>query len=184
MKLLLEEVKRDLGGFEEVIKENNLDVNYRSKKRVVEFNNAFFKTASEVCASEAPEEHSAQITKAYTDIMQKSADSSDGGYIHLKFYKGDEGNGVTSREFSIAEMISTMKHLLQNGYKQRDIMMLVRNNSDAVEAAHALIDARLKVVSSDSLLLTNSPKVRLLINIFKYLVDIKNVIARAEILYN
>ena len=184
MKLLLEEVKRDLGGFEEVIKENNLDVNYRSKKRIVEFNNAFFKTASEVCASEAPEEHSAQIKKAYTDIIQKSADISDNGYIKLKFYKGDEESGVTAREFSIAEMISTMKHLLQSGYRQRDIMVLVRNNSDAVEAAHALIDARLKVVSSDSLLLTNSPKVRLLINIFKYIVDTKNVIARAEILYN
>jgi ATP-dependent exoDNAse (exonuclease V) beta subunit len=81
-------------------------------------------------------------------------------------------------------MISNAKTLLEAGYRQKDIMVLVRGNSDAVEAAHALIDARLKVVSSDSLLLTNSPKVRLLINIFKYIVDKNNVIARAEILYN
>lgn len=184
MKLLLEEVKSDLAGFNESVKEETLNVNYRSKKRIVEFNNAFFKTASEICTSEAPEEASAVITKAFADIQQLSADQSDNGYINIKFYRDDPETEVTSREFSAAAMISNIKQLLLNGYRQKDIMVLVRNNSDAVEAAHSLIDARLKVVSSDSLLLTNSPKVRLLINIFKYLIDKNNIIARAEILYN
>lgn len=184
MKLLLEEVKSDLAGFSESVKEETLNVNYRSKKRIVEFNNTFFKTASEICTSEAPEEASAVITKAFADIQQLSADQSDNGYINIKFYRDDPETEVTSREFSAAAMISNIKQLLLNGYRQKDIMVLVRNNSDAVEAAHSLIDARLKVVSSDSLLLTNSPKVRLLINIFKYLIDKNNIIARAEILYN
>ncbi len=184
MKLLLEEVKNDLAGFNESIKEETLNTNFRSKKRIVEFNNIFFKTASEICTSEAPEEESAVITKAFADTAQIPADSSDEGYVNVKFYRNDPETEVTSREFSVAAMISNIKQLLLNGYRQKDIMVLVRNNSDAVEAAHSLIDARLKVVSSDSLLLTNSPKVRLLINIFKYIVDTNNVIARAEILYN
>lgn len=184
MKLLLEEVKNDLAGFNESIKEETLNTNYRSKKRIVEFNNSFFKTASEICTSEAPEEESSVITKAFADTRQVPADRSDDGYINIKFYKNDPDSDVTSREFSVAAMISNIKQLLLNGYRQKDMMVLVRNNSDAVEAAHSLIDARLKVVSSDSLLLTNSPKVRLLINIFKYIVDTNNVIARAEILYN
>ena len=184
MKLLLEEVKNDLAGFNESIKEETLNTNFRSKKRIVEFNNTFFKTASEICTSEAPEEESAVITKAFADTAQIPADSSDEGYVNVKFYRNDPETEVTSREFSVAAMISNIKQLLLNGYRQKDIMVLVRNNSDAVEAAHSLIDARLKVVSSDSLLLTNSPKVRLLINIFKYIVDTNNVIARAEILYN
>ena len=184
MKLLLEEVKNDLAGFNESIKEETLNTNYRSKKRIVEFNNSFFKTASEICTSEAPEIESAVIAKAFADAGQLPADKSDDGYINIKFYKNDPESDVTSREFSMAAMISNIKQLLLNGYRQKDIMVLVRNNSDAVEAAHSLIDARLKVVSSDSLLLTNSPKVRLLINIFKYIVDSNNVIARAEILYN
>lgn len=184
MKLLLEEVKNDLAGFAESIKEETLKENYRSKKRIVEFNNTFFKTASEICTSEAPEEESAVITKAFADTAQVPADKSDEGYINIKFYRDDPDSDVTSREQSIAAMISNIKQLLQNGYKQKDILVLVRNNPDAVEAAHSLIDARLKVVSSDSLLLTNSPKVRLLINIFEYIVDKSNVIARAEILYN
>lgn len=184
MKLLLEEVKNDLAGFSEFIKEETLKVNYRSKRRIVEFNNTFFKTASEICSSEAPEEDSAVIKKVFADIEQLSADGSDNGYINIKFHRNDPDSDTTSRELSIAGMISNIKQLLQIGYRQKDIMVLVRNNSDAVEAAHSLIDARLKVVSSDSLLLTNSPKVRLLINIFKYIVDKSNVIARSEILYN
>jgi len=184
MKLLLEEVRRDLSGFGEVIKEHNLDVNYRSKKRIIEFNNNFFSTASGICAAEAPEDFAELITRSYKDIIQSAAGTSDGGYVNIKFFKGDEESDVTSREFSVESMISNMKHLLQKGCRQSDMMVLVRNNADAVEAAHALIDARLRVVSSDSLLLTNSPKVRLLINIFKFIVESNNLIARAEILYN
>lgn len=185
MKLLLEEVKNDLAGFEEVIKEETLKVNYRSKKGIVDFNNSFFSTASGICSDEAPEEFAEVISRAYEDTVQEPADKSSEGYVRIKFYNNDEKSDVTSREYSIVEMISMIKHLLQtSGYTQKDIMVLVRNNSDAVEAAHALIDARLSVVSSDSLLLTNSPKVRLLINIFRYIVDNNSVIAQAEILYN
>ncbi|HMQ78142.1 MAG TPA: UvrD-helicase domain-containing protein [Ignavibacteria bacterium] len=184
MKLLLEEVKNDLAGFDEFIREETLKVNYRSKKRIVEFNNAFFKTASEICSGQAPEEESAVIAKAFGDISQQPADNSEEGYINIKFYSDDTDAGVTSRELSIAAMITDIKQLLQSGYCQKDIMVLVRNNSDAAEAAHSLIDSRLKVVSSDSLLLTNSPKVRLLLNIFRYLIDNNDLIAKTEILYN
>ncbi|HWA05128.1 MAG TPA: UvrD-helicase domain-containing protein [Ignavibacteria bacterium] len=184
MKLLLEEVKNDLAGFNESVKEETLKVNYRSKKRIVEFNNTFFKTAAEICTKEAPEEYSEVISKAFADTEQLPADDSDDGCVSIKFYRNDPDTDVTSREFSIAAMISNIKQLLLNGYWQKDMMVLVRNNPDAVELAHSLIDARLKVVSSDSLLLTNSPKVRLLINIFKYLVDTTNKIAQTEILYN
>lgn len=184
MKLLLEDVKNSLAGFNEEISEESLRVNYRSRKRIVDFNNRFFEKASVVCAANTEEEYSKIIKKAYEDISQESADNSDAGYINIKFYKNDEESGVTSKEFAISDMISAIKDLLKSGYRQKDFLVLVRNNSDAVDAAHAIIDARLNVVSSDSLLLTNSPKVRLLINIFKYIVDSGNVIARAEILYN
>ncbi|MBL8015849.1 MAG: Dna2/Cas4 domain-containing protein, partial [Ignavibacteria bacterium] len=87
-------------------------------------------------------------------------------------------------ERSIADVITKIKRVLAEGYSQSDIMILVRNLADASEAAHNLINEGLRVVSSESLLLTNSPKVRLLTNIFIYLNDSSNVIAKTEILYN
>ncbi len=184
MKLLLEDVKLSLGGFSEQIKEESLRVNYRSKRRIVEFNNSFFKKAAEVCMANCEEGFGDVIIKAYEDTVQDAADKSDSGYVNISFYKGDEETGVTSKEAAVSEMIANIKRQFSGGYRQRDMMILVRNNSDAAHAAHELIDAGLKVVSSDSLLLTNSPKIRLLINIFKYITDTGNVIARAEILYN
>ncbi len=184
MKLLLEDAKNDLAGFLPLIKEESLNVNYRSKKRIVDFNNAFFKTASGICANNSPEGFGEVITKAYADTSQKSRDISDDGYVNIRFYVNDRDSGVTSRELAGENMLLQMKSLLDAGYMQKDIMVLVRGNQDALEAAQLLIYAGLKVISSDSLLLTNSPKVRLLLNLFKYIVDNNNFIARTEILYN
>ncbi|MCC7159124.1 MAG: UvrD-helicase domain-containing protein, partial [Ignavibacteria bacterium] len=184
MKLLLEDAKKDLAGFLPLIKEESLNVNYRSKKRIVDFNNAFFKAACEICAGNSPAGFGDVITKAYADIKQETKNKSDDGYVNIKFYVSDRDSGVTSRELAGENMIYRIKSLLESGYRQRDILVLVRGNQDALEAAQLLIYAGLKVISSDSLLLTNSPKVRLLLNLFKYIVDNSNNIARTEILYN
>ncbi len=184
MKLLLEEVQLDLALFSTEIKEETLNKNFRSKKEIIEFNNHFFKKASELSAEHAPEGTGSVILKAYNEAAQIPSRNDEGGYVNVSFYRNDKEAEVSSREIAIQSAIREMKALLKAGYRQKDIMVLVRNNSGAMEAAHAIIDARLKVISSDSLLLTNSPKVRLLINLFKYITDKNNVIARTEVLYN
>lgn len=184
MKLLLEDVKNSLGGFDSRILEKNLDVNYRSKKLIVEFNNTFFKQAAENVSLNADDAYRGIFAKAYNDSAQVSNDNSDTGYISIRQFAGDRENEIPAKEFAIADMINNIKQQLTLGYRQRDILVLVRKNPEAVEAAHALIEAKLKVISGDSLLLTNSPKVRLLVNIFKFISDPANEIARPEILYN
>lgn len=184
MKLLLDEVQRDLALFSTEIKEETLNKNFRSKKEIIEFNNHFFKKAAELSAEKAPEGTGSVILKAYEEAAQIPGRNDEGGYVNVSFYKNDFEADVSSREIAIQSAIREMKALLKAGYRQKDIMVLVRNNSGAMEAAHAIIDARLKVISSDSLLLTNSPKVKLLINLFKYLTDKNNVIARTEVLFN
>lgn len=184
MKLLLEDVKNSLSGFESILKEDDLKVNYRSKKLIVNFNNSFFKEASVYCSLKADEKFSDVILKAYKDTEQKAADKSGDGYISIRTFAGDKENDVSSKELAIADMINNIKQQLTLGYRQKDIIILVRKKSEALEAAHALIDANLRVISSESLMLTNSPKVRLLVNLFVYLTDSRNEIAKAEILYN
>lgn len=184
MKLLLEDVKNSLGGFNNRVMEENLDVNYRSKKLIVEFNNTFFKHAAELVSLKADEGYRDIFTKAYKDASQVPKDNSEDGYISIRQFTSDWENDIPAKEFAVADMINNIKRQLALGYRQRDILVLVRKNPEAVEAAHALIEARLKVISGDSLLLTNSPKVRLLVNIFKFITDPSNEIARTEILYN
>jgi len=184
MKLLLEDVKNDLSNFSSMIKEENLASNFRSRKEIIEFNNSFFKRAAEIVAEGAPEFYRHLISRSYSEAEQTSGTGNSGGSVCIDFFKTDEDSGRTARELSAMDIVSKIKSLLSEGFKQSDIMILVRNLADASEAAHFLIDAGLKVVSSESLLLTNSPKVRLITNVFIYLNDSSNVIARTEILYN
>ncbi|MBE2217444.1 MAG: UvrD-helicase domain-containing protein [Ignavibacteria bacterium] len=184
MKLLLEDVKNDLAGFSPMIKEENLASNFRSRKEIIDFNNLFFKRAAEITAEGAPEAYRHLISRSYSESAQSSGTGNSGGSVCIDFFKTDEDTGRTARELSAMDIVSKIKSLLSEGFKQSDIMILVRGLADASEAAHFLIDAGLKVVSSESLLLTNSPKVRLITNVFIYLNDSSNVIARTEILYN
>lgn len=184
MKLLLEGVRNDLDAFSETFYEENLKQNFRSKKQIVDFNNAFFKRASEICASNAEEDHREIINRAYADVQQISSDDSEEGYVSVKFFENDEDSDVRANVISMDDMAENVRGLLNAGYRQKDIIVLTRFNGEAAEAAHFLIDSGFNVVSSDSLLLTNSPSVRLLLNIFKFFVDNKNMIARTEILYN
>ncbi len=184
MKLLLEDVKNDLAGFSQMIKEENLASNYRSRKEIIDFNNLFFKRAAEIVSEGAPESYRHLISRSYSEAEQSSGTGSTGGGVCIDLFRNDEDTGRTARERSMADVITKIKQVLAEGYSQSDIMILVRGLADASEAAHNLIDAGLRVVSSESLLLTNSPKVRLLTNIFIYLNDSSNVIAKTEILYN
>lgn len=184
MKLLLEDVKNSLSGFTEQVNEKYLGTNYRSKKIIVEFNNAFFEKAVELCTEKTEENYKGLLKKVYNDSRQKPADNTEDGYINIRYFTGDKDNDITSAEFALADMINNIKKQLALGYRQKDILVLVRKNPEALQAAHALIDSKLRVVSNESLMLTNSPKVRLLVNVFRFISDPGNEIAKAEILFN
>jgi ATP-dependent helicase/nuclease subunit A len=184
MKLLLEGVKEDLQEFDEMTDERLLDENRRSRKNIIEFNNCFFSKAAEIIAGKVPEGKSGLILDSYKDVEQKSTFSKPGGSVCIEFIDNDEGNNVSSREISIKRVIKAIGSALKSGYRQKDIMILVRRKDDGAEAAYYLSEAGFRVVSSESLLLTNSPRVKLLVNLLKYITNPGNHIARTEILYN
>jgi ATP-dependent exoDNAse (exonuclease V) beta subunit len=184
MKLLLEDVRSDLADFDEIIHEEPLKDNFRSGKEIIKFNNLFFKIASEKLAGRINGTNSSLILNSYLDVQQNDKKSKPGGYVNVSFINSIDDQDYKAREVAAQRTIEIIHDALSSGYSQKDIMVLVRRNIDGSEAAHYLTDAGFKVVSNDSLLLTNSPKVKLLINIFKYTVDDTNSIAKTEILYN
>lgn len=184
MKLLLGEAREDLGNFDEVIHEKALSENFRSKREIIKFNNEFFKNASEKLAERIKTEDKDLITDSYKEVKQDFENSAEGGYINISFVNADEEDNSLVNERALNKLIETVKDVLNSGYKQRDILVLVRYRSEGSEAAHYLTEAGFKVVSNDSLLLTNSSKVKLLISLFKYISDYKNNLAKTEILYN
>lgn len=182
MKLLLEKIYTDLVNYKETIREEHLVENWRSGREIVEFNNRFFQKAVEILSKRAGDGE--LIKKAYSDCVQKSVRGNEGSYVNITFVDRVDGEELTTFEKAKNKLLEYINQLREQKYSLRDILVLVRKNEEGTDIAKFLNDNNIRVVSSESLLLTNSPKIKLLINLLKYISDNKNNLAKTEILYD
>lgn len=150
--------------------ENHLLTNYRSRKEIVDFNNAFFEFAVERFVPE--------YRKFYTDVRQKCREDNTGGLVKFESLPYDNIPG------RIVKLVEEVKN---DGYQYGDIAILCRVNKDAVQIAETLQSEGITVVSSESLLLSSSPEVNFLMNWVAYIQDPEDkvpVIAIIEYLFN
>ncbi len=177
------------------IKEVNLDTNWRSNKEIVEFNNSLFSVLPKIMQNKANEEISNCdfyegiddiIRESYKKVDQKVAKKNNkNGFIKLKFYKKNDWKDLVNQE--IPELISD----LLKKYNPGDIAILVRTNNEANEIMQILLDSIAKeqdenkkynVLSAESLLLTNSMGVRILIKALKFILNQNQTIHLIEII--
>ena len=182
MKLLLEKVQSDLGAFHGLTEEKNLNENWRSLSEVIDFNNIFFSEASAKIAGRN-EEYKDLILNAYHDIAQNSGTGGKGGYVKINFISIDKESELSTADKSDAITLENIKQVLSDGFKLSDIMVLTRNKTDGSRIAELLMLSGYKVISSDSLLISGSPKIKLLISLFKFVIDSHNTFAKTEALY-
>ncbi|MDD5571241.1 MAG: UvrD-helicase domain-containing protein [Bacteroidales bacterium] len=158
---------------ENILKQNyiqqKLDVNRRSKKAIVEFNNDFFGITSEQLND--------KYKKIYEDVKQLVKKNSDGGYVGVDFIAADEYEGLT-----LVKILNVINEAKTDGYELSDIAILCRSNDDATKTAVFLLENDVNVVSSESLLLCNSPDVCFVVSFMKLLMNEEDNIAKAEIL--
>jgi len=181
MKLLLKNIYEDLNEFSSLIKTDNLKVNRRSSEDIVEFNNQFFAEAPAKLTQDIEnEEYKKFITDSYKTVKQDFVSDKKNGYVNISFIqKSDDINEEIKKN-----LLDTIKNTLDDNYKLRDILILVRRKSEASRVANWLAEKEYEFVSSDSLMLESSPKVRLLLNAIRYIVDNKNEISKVQILQN
>jgi ATP-dependent helicase/nuclease subunit A len=187
MKLLLEKIYSDLENYRSVLEDRNLIENRRSRKEIIHFNNIFFSKAGEVLSARAKElfgEQSVQlINKSYADVEQKTDFAKKAGYVNISFID-DEEEDITVQEKAQSTVLNILDTLKNENVPMADILVLVRKNNEGSDIAELLNENGYKVVSNDSLFVSHSPKVKLLVNVLKYMIDNQNYLARAEILYN
>jgi ATP-dependent exoDNAse (exonuclease V) beta subunit len=66
------------------------------------------------------------------------------------------------------------------GYSLKDVALLCRSNKEGRKLAAHLVDRNIPVVSSESIRLVSSPKVRLIIALLRLLVNYRDLLARTE----
>ena len=172
--LLRDELATD---FKLFARNSPLDTNYRSHPTIVNFNNEFFK---QVITTFCPDdEQLPSLKKTYRNIHQKLNAKGKTGFVCLNCVPSVGSAGDTKRQV-LQCLPYYINSLRDRGYKMKDIAILVNRNSEGNEIVEYILqynenlgkdDAaqHINVVSNESLLLKNSPSVRLIISMLNFL---------------
>lgn len=156
----------------------NLDTNYRSYSQVIEFNNELFT----FLANEFSEE---SYKKIYQQSSQK-INNNLGGYVNVSFINQDQNSEDDKQEDTdlyLSYVLNAVQQALQNGFSFGEIVILVRKNQQGILIAEHLTENNIPIVSSETLLISNSAQVIFLINLLEFIKNKNNTQAKADFLY-
>lgn len=172
------------------IRLETLDYNYRSEKRIIDFNNAFWEqcvanTAKEVAQDDA--EKAEIVQKAYEDVAQKTHKTTENGFVKISLYPSK-----VMKDAVLEELIETIKELFNNGYggkNQRKIAILVRSKSNIQDIVNALLQSfgnEINIVSDEAFRLDASLSVNIIVSAMHLLTHPDDVLTRGKLvkLYN
>ena len=145
-----------------VLPSDDKNRNWRSTPNVVKFNNTFFTHI-------AKELH---LTDMYKNVVQLyKPDQATAGYVRINMLEKLDDDTVAERT------INLICDLIDRGYRQSDIAVLVDRNSQGAKIIQSILENNkdderrhtINVVSNESLLLCNSPAVRLVVSYLRYI---------------
>lgn len=142
--------------------EFSLDQNFRSLPGIVDFNNDFFDYASQSLNNQI-------IEKVFERHRQKSVENDQSGLVRFDFIPKDAETDIWQ---TICEsVLERVNQLMGRGFQAKDITIIVRRNKEGALLAGYLAANNIPVISADSLLLSASVKVRLLIHAMHCICD-------------
>ncbi|WP_405411966.1 UvrD-helicase domain-containing protein [Maribacter sp. Asnod1-A12] len=146
-----------------------LPKNYRSYAEVIHFNNNFFQSISPFLENDIYQEF---FKKGNTqEINQK-----EGGFVNISLLEEE-----TDEDYA-ANTLATIQNCLDQGYTYNDICIIIRKKKHGLLLADHLMQNNVPVVSSDSLLLSESTKTIFLVQLIRYMVQPTELEIQYEIL--
>lgn len=170
-------------------KEDN--TNWRSNTLIVKFNNYFFKQLSSI-VSELSLKNGlpTDFKELYSNVVQYPHDQNGRGYIEIRIIdKAKEENTMSNGEAesskndwfetqALSQIGPLISSLINRGYQQKDIVILVNTNEKGKNVVENLIEynenlphgsTKIDFISEESLLISSSPAVEFIINVFEKL---------------
>lgn len=198
--LLNSKVCNQLG--EDAIDMHSLDTNWRSRKNIVDFNNAIFHNSVDILQKNDDNGLDFDLLRnIYSDSFQKLPSNRDrkGGKVNVVFFDDEELDesmivpDEDADKFEIKalnRMAYEINSLIANGIKAKKICILVRKGKEANLVVNFLMKyqqmienaAHYDVVSSDSLYIRNSLAVTVVSNAMKYINNTSDIIAKVEMM--
>nr|WP_321233769.1 UvrD-helicase domain-containing protein [uncultured Psychroserpens sp.] len=128
----------------------NLPTNFRSHKTIVAFNNQFFDYIADFSFTNEQHKH------IYKNAKQNVFFDKE-GYVELSFLNTENED---KNELYCEAVLNILKKVENNGFKKRDICIIVRKTKEGIAIAEYLSDLNIDIISSETLLLKNAPEVQ------------------------
>jgi len=135
-----------------------LKKNYRSSDNIINFNNDFFKHVSEKLIYKEN-----QIL--YESSVKQDLNNNKGGYVSINFIENKN-----KKELYDSYLINTLKVIndcRERGFSYFDQAIIVRNKNQQKLIADFLTARSIPVISAEALLISSSPKVKLLVELIR-----------------
>lgn len=156
----------------------SLETNYRSYSEIITFNNGFFTFLADDFSEES-------YKKLYLESPQKT-NQKTGGYVNISFLDQDEPQEDDELEKNnpyLNVVLETVRKVHSEGFLYGEMVVLVRRNQEGTLIADYLTQNNIPIISSDSLLISNSDQVIFLVNLLEYIKNKSNTQAKANFLY-
>ena len=167
------------------LKIESLDTNYRSEKKIIAFNNLFFKQAvafEKRCLDEEGVTDSEMYARAYNDVGQQLPQwraGNNNGYVHIELLPKEEYSDLVLKK--VTDQVREL--IYEKGFKSKDIAILVRTNKNIPLIANHFMEnlPEVKIVSDEAFKLSASIAVNILINALKVLNNPEDILTKATL---
>lgn len=198
-KLLEHQLEKDF--HPEEIHQEVLDTNWRSKKNIVDFNNAFFSVAAKELDATLEQEHAekgtttndhVKITAAYKKLYQKTSPKEGAGHVKIEFVSGEKKNKADFQNLILEKLPQTVENLQEKGFELKDIAILVREKKEGVKIANYLLDYKKQhpnsaykydVISDEALLIENANTIKFIIYLLKQFSNPENELNESKLAF-
>lgn len=168
-------------------KEEN--TNWRSARRIVEFNNFFFHAlAREMGRARKEKEGKIDFVSLYRNVAQYPSHRENEGYVEIRFFSADASDSAGNkrkeatdsdaeiRAQALSQLGPLISSILARGYSLRDIAILVDTKKLGKEVITALVDynttlppevKKIEFISEESLLVSSAEAVGILVSVLE-----------------
>lgn len=162
------------------------NTNRRSDRHVVEFNNFFFHTLVRLLSP--LRKTGMDLEDLYSNVAQYPGKDKEKGYVEVRFLspeltEADKAAGKEKsdvfKEMTLRQVGPLVLSLIQRGYSQKDIAILVDTNDEGKSVISSLIEYNLSLpsetgkidfISEESLLVASAEAVAIIINVLRQMI--------------
>ncbi|WP_299314296.1 UvrD-helicase domain-containing protein [uncultured Aquimarina sp.] len=152
----------------------NLPKNYRSHQEVIKFNNDLFTLLSNDFSDDLHK-------KLYLLGNNQEYNDKKGGYVQLSFIEAK--NVEEENEIYPERVYESVLELKKKGYLLNEICILTRKQKEGAVIADFLTEKGMSIISSETLLLKNDPRVRFIVDMLTWFVYPDELLSKTNVLH-